>query len=102
MQIEHAREGFGFAARGFGQPLGGVVHDGAQAVGVGFQFGDEGENRGFAGKVGEQAEGAQIAQRLHAGAFAAVSEDDAIAILKQPLRTMQADTLAGTSDEDRG
>jgi hypothetical protein len=44
----------------------------------------------------------QIAQGLHAGAFAAVAENHAMAVFEQTLRAMQADTLAGTGDEDRG
>jgi hypothetical protein len=102
VQVEHAREGFGLAGRGFGQPFGRVVHDGAQAVGVGFQRFDEGENPGFAGEIGEQADGTQIAQCLYARAFAAVGEDDATAFFEQPLCAMQTDTLAGTGDKDRG
>jgi hypothetical protein len=39
---------------------------------------------------------------LHAGALTAVAEDHRLAILEQTLRTVQADTLAGTGDEDRG
>src|SRR5471030_708413 len=44
----------------------------------------------------------QIAQCLYAGAFAAVAEDHSLAVFEQTLRTVQADTLAGTGDEDRG
>ena len=102
VHVEHAFEGFGFVARGFRQPFGGVVDDGAQAVGMGFQFIDEGENGRFAGEVGEHSDRAQIPQRLHAWTFAAVGENDLMAVFKQTLRAVQTDTLAGTGDENRG
>ena len=53
-------------------------------------------------KSANSADGAQIAQCLHAGAFAAVGEDDAMAVFEQTLRAMQTDTLAGAGDQDRG
>jgi hypothetical protein len=39
---------------------------------------------------------------LHAGTFAAVGENDLMAVFKQTLRAVQTDTLAGTGDENRG
>lgn len=78
------------------------MHDRPQAVGVGVQFGDEREDAGFAGKVRVYPDGAQITQRLHPGTSAAVGENDAMAVFEQTLRAVQADALAGASDQDRG
>ncbi|MNX53354.1 hypothetical protein D3C86_840470 [compost metagenome] len=102
VHAEHAGERFGIGVRGFGQPFGSVMDDCPQAVGMGIQFADEGENTGFAGEVRKHRRRPQISQGLHAGAFAAVAEDHAMAVFEQALRTMQADTLAGTGDEDGG
>ena len=44
------------------QPFRGVVHDGAQAVGVLLELVDEGEDAGFAGKVRRQGQRAALAQ----------------------------------------
>ena len=102
MNVEHAAERFGFTVRAFRQPFGGIVDDGAQAVGVALQFIDEGKDGGFAGEVREHRDSAQITQDLYARTFAAVGEDDPVAVFKQTLRAVQTDTLAGTGDEDRG
>jgi hypothetical protein len=101
VHAEHAGEGLSVGVRGFGQPFGSVVDNGSQAVGVGFQLGDEREDPRFSGEVGKYRGGAQVAQCLHAWAFAAVTEDHRMAVFEQTLRTVQADTLAGTGDEDR-
>ncbi|MCY1460170.1 hypothetical protein D9M71_777030 [compost metagenome] len=73
-----------------------------QAVGMGFQFADEGKDSGLAGEVREQRRRSQVAQDLHAGAFSAVADDHLMTVFEQSLRTMQANTLAGTGNEDRG
>ncbi|MNF70817.1 hypothetical protein D3C84_527440 [compost metagenome] len=102
MHAEHAGKRCGVGVRRFGQPFGCVVDDRPQAVGVGFQFADEGENPALAGKVGEDCRRPQIAPCLYAGAFSAIAEDQRMAVFEQSLRAVQADTLAGTGDEDRG
>ncbi|MNP38359.1 hypothetical protein D3C76_1318670 [compost metagenome] len=78
------------------------MDDCPQAVGVCFQLTDEGDDPGFAGEIREQPDRAQIAQGLYTGTFAAVTENHAMAILEQSLRAMQADTLAGTGDQNGG
>jgi hypothetical protein len=88
------------SVRGFRQPFGGVVDDRAQAVGMGFQSRMKARMPLRLAKVGKHADRPQIAQRLHAGAFAAVAENHAMAVFEQTLRAMQADTLAGAGDED--
>ena len=77
------------------------MDDRAQVVSVVFQFADEREDPGFGGKVPEYRRRPQVAQRLYAGAFSAIAEDHGMAVFEQTLRTVQADTLAGTGDEDR-
>ncbi|MNC55631.1 hypothetical protein D3C75_1051700 [compost metagenome] len=78
------------------------MHDGAQTVGVLFQFADKGQDPGFAGEVREQRDRPQVAQGLHAGAFTAVADDHRLTVFEQPFGAMQPDTLAGAGDEDRG
>jgi hypothetical protein len=67
---------------------------------MGFQLADEGDSARW--EIGKQRRRPQIAQGLHAGAFAAVAENHAMAVFEQSLRAMQADTLAGAGDEDWG
>ncbi|MNG03320.1 hypothetical protein D3C84_863930 [compost metagenome] len=74
----------------------------AQAVGMVFQLTDEGEDPGFAGEVREQRNRPQVSQGLHAGTFAAVTENHPLAVFDQSLRAMQADPLACTGDENGG
>ncbi|MNG30355.1 hypothetical protein D3C84_1159600 [compost metagenome] len=69
---------------------------------MGFQFADEGEDPGFAGEVREQPDRPQVTQGLHAGTFTAVTENHPMTVFEQALRAMQADTLAGTGDENGG
>ena len=78
------------------------MDDRPQAVGVGFQFADEGEDPGFGGEVRKHRGRPQVAQGLHAGALAAVAEYHRVAVFEQAAGTVQADSLAGTGDQDRG
>ncbi|MCY1176018.1 hypothetical protein D9M73_162780 [compost metagenome] len=73
-----------------------------QTVGVGFQFTDEGEDPGLAGEVREHGGGPQVAQGLYAGPLAAVTENHAMAVFQQSPGAVQADTLAGAGNQDRG
>jgi len=73
MHVEQLLENLRLCAGCFDQPGGCVVDDGAQAVGMGFQLGDKGENPRFTGKVGLDGQCPARAQVLDALAFVAVS-----------------------------
>ncbi|MNF69440.1 hypothetical protein D3C84_513230 [compost metagenome] len=102
VHAEHAGECRGVGVRCFSQPFGGIVDDCPQAVGMGFQLVDEGEDPGLAGEVREHRGGPQVAQGLYAGTLAAVAENHPMAIFQQSPGAVQADTLAGAGNEDRG
>ncbi|MNK88139.1 hypothetical protein D3C87_1080930 [compost metagenome] len=102
VHAEHAGECCCIGVRRFGEPFGGVVDNRPQTVGVGFQFADEGEDPGFTGEVREHRGGPQITQGLYAGTLAAVAENHAMAIFQQSPGAVQADTLAGAGNENRG
>ncbi|MNY67653.1 hypothetical protein D3C86_2052770 [compost metagenome] len=76
------------------------MDDGTQAVGVGFQLGDKGEDARCTGKVRRQGQCAARAQALQALALAAVGGDQRMTIVEQAFGTIQADSLTGASDQD--
>lgn len=102
VHAEHVGKGVAFVAWRFCDPRRSVVDDRAQAVGVGFKGCDEGQDPGFTGKIRKHAERAAFAQGRNAGAFAAVAENHRMALVQQAFGAMQADTLAGAGNQDRG
>ncbi len=100
VHADHALEYLGFMARGFGFPVGSVVHDGAQAVGVILETGDEVENAGLAGEVRRQGGGAALTQLGQSLALAAVADDHRLPAFQQAQCAVQADALSASGDED--
>lgn len=72
-----------------------------QALGVGFQLGNERQDTGFAGEVGKQGNGAALAKGTHAWPLSALTDDDRITFLQQSQCAMQANALAGAGYQDR-
>jgi hypothetical protein len=69
---------------------------------MGVQFSDKRQDTGLTGEIGKQPHRTTCAQGLHAGSLAAVAENHRVAFIQQALGAMQADTLAGAGDQDRG
>ncbi|MNZ96214.1 hypothetical protein D3C78_1153980 [compost metagenome] len=102
VHVDHAGEGFGLVPGLLAQPVGSVVHDGAQALGVLLELVDEGEDAGFAGEVGRQGQRAALAQLVERRTLRAVADDQRLAGVEQAPRTVQPDPLAGAGDQDGG
>src|SRR3989338_4260312 len=101
----HAKQllkGSRFFARLFHQPVGGVVHDGAQAVGVALELLDKRQDAGFTGEVRLQGYGTALPERINAVALAAVCNDYRVTVIQQAFGAVQAYTLAGSGYQDRG
>ena len=100
---EQTLEGFtGRVGIGVRQPLASVVNDGAQTRGAIPQPGDEVEDTGFGGKVCCQRHRATLPQRRQRLPLAAIGDDHRMAVVEQPLGTVQPKALRGTGDQDRG
>src|SRR5690606_36055927 len=87
-------------ARCFGEPLRGVVDDGAQAAALRLQLFDEGQDAGLVTEVCLQGDGAALTQAHDAVALLAVADDHRLAFVEQTFGAVQPDPLAGTGDQD--
>jgi hypothetical protein len=102
VHVEQGRHRLCFVAFVLGLPERSVMHDGPQLTGVGPEAVDKGQDPGLAAEIGVQGDGTQFAQVLQRFSFGAVADDHRLALGKQPFRAVQADTLAGAGDQDRG
>lgn len=82
VHAEQLLEGFGLMAECLVQPGRGVVHDGAQAVGVLLEQIDEGQDARFAGEIGRQADGTALPQFSNPRSLAAIADDHGLAAVQ--------------------